>query len=158
MSIIVVVLSLFVACVLGATNITNCYITSYGFNDNSPPSDEIAYPTVKHGHAVETNGTYNDPCTFASDAQEFAPGTIIYVPALYKYYIMEDDCEECDSDWKKGKHHVDLWIGPDSLSDANSLYACEDRITQNSGEIIVDPPANLKVKTSKIYIDGVCNP
>jgi hypothetical protein len=51
---------------------------------------------------------YSDPCTFATDADEIAPGTIIYVPSVKKYYIMEDECVECDGDWNKAtpKYHI----------------------------------------------------
>jgi len=49
-------------------------VTGYGYNDNSPPSAQIAYP-VKHKLATEGSGTYNDPITFASVKSEFAPGT-----------------------------------------------------------------------------------
>jgi len=145
---------LLVVSALASTTVNDVYITSYGYNDNGD-SSEIAYPNVKHGKAEETNGEYSNPSTFATSS-EFAPGTIIYVPKLKKYYIMEDECAECDSDWKKGKHHVDLFIGPDSKS-GDSLYDCEDAITESSGTIIVNPASNLAVDTTKIYTDGKCN-
>lgn len=111
---------------------------------------------MKHGKAEETNGEYSNPCTFASDSSEFAPGTIIYVNHLHKYYIMEDECEQCDTDWEDGKHHVDLWIGPNSESNSDSLYDCEDQISNGTGTIIVNPSSNLTVDTTKIYVNGKC--
>jgi len=137
------------------TTINNVLITSYGYDDNSPPSAEIAFPGL-HSEAEETNGEYSNPCTFASNSAEFPPGTIIYVPHVQKYYIMEDDCTECDEDWSNGKHHVDLWIGPDSSSNSNALYACEDAVTVNNGQVIKNPPSNLTVNTTKIFINGKC--
>jgi hypothetical protein len=137
------------------------YITSYGWNDNDDGSgsygnDIIAYPNVKHGHAYEGTGAYTDPSTFATDSGEFAPGTIIYVNHLQKYYIMEDGCVECSADWSNGKYHVDLWIGPNAVSDSTALYNCEGAITRSAGSIIVNPANNLPVKTQKIFVGGVC--
>src|ERR1700753_2793166 len=74
------------------------FITMYGWYDNTPPSDSISYPKL-HKTAGGT-GTYADPITYASDKAETPAGTKIYVPRLQKYFIMEDDCEECDADWK----------------------------------------------------------
>ncbi len=58
----------------------------------------------------------NDPITFAGVKEREAPGTIIYIAKLRKYFVMEDDCEECKHDWeKKQKYHIDLWQGPDTV-------------------------------------------
>src|SRR5262245_37696334 len=75
----------------------NVQVTSYGYNDNNDPLGNygtavIEYPQI-HDIATEDLGTYDQPVTFASDASEFAPGTIIYVPHLEKYFIMEDGCD-----------------------------------------------------------------
>ncbi|CAF1424684.1 unnamed protein product [Adineta ricciae] len=72
-------------------------VTSYGWNDNDPPSAEIAYPKsggypTKHNSATEGRGTYEDPITFATDERELDIGTMIYVPFLRKYFVMEDRC------------------------------------------------------------------
>ena len=67
-------------------------------DDNSPPGNAISYPTI-HSSAGGV-GTYADPITFATDKKEYPPGTILYVPFIEKYVIMEDDCVQCDSDWK----------------------------------------------------------
>jgi len=88
--------------------------TSYGYNDNDDGNygtAQIAYPQI-HSIATEDLGTYSQPVTFATDQNEFAPGTIIYVPHLEKYFIMEDGCVECTSDWNNRIYHVDLWMGP----------------------------------------------
>eukprot|EP00026_Physarum_polycephalum_P020104 Phypoly_transcript_22479.p1 GENE.Phypoly_transcript_22479~~Phypoly_transcript_22479.p1 ORF type:complete len:188 (+),score=36.94 Phypoly_transcript_22479:55-564(+) len=143
--------------------INNVLITSYGWNDNDDGSggygnDIIAFPDVKHGHAVETQGTYNDPCTFATNTKEIPKGTRIYVPHVQKYYILEDECAECDSDWSKGRYHVDLWIGPNKATEpAGPLYNCEGAITRDSATIIVNPDANQPVNTNKIFINGKCS-
>src|SRR5579859_7095294 len=81
----------------------NLLTTSYGYNDNDDGMGHygtavISYPQI-HSLATEDLGTYDQPVTFATDAGEFAPGTIVYVPFLQKYFIMEDGCVECTADW-----------------------------------------------------------
>lgn len=58
------------------------------------------------GKAVETSGLYSDPCTFAADPRFIAPGTIIYVPVLSKYYIMEDVCGGCTVEYSSGQKRI----------------------------------------------------
>eukprot|EP01113_Clastostelium_recurvatum_P003899 TRINITY_DN1171_c0_g1_i1.p1 TRINITY_DN1171_c0_g1~~TRINITY_DN1171_c0_g1_i1.p1 ORF type:complete len:170 (-),score=48.67 TRINITY_DN1171_c0_g1_i1:103-612(-) len=143
-----------------ATNVTMT-TTSYGYDDNSPPSAEIAfphsdgYPTL-HNLATETNGTYGNPITFATNKAEYKPGTIVYVVHLRKYFIMEDECGDCDADWKKGKHHIDLWMGPQHTSSSGALNDCEDKVTRDNAIVIVDPPNNLPVETTLMFQNNQC--
>jgi hypothetical protein len=131
------------------------YVTSYGYNDNSPPSADIAYPVI-HSKATEGKGTYSDPITFATDRSEISPGSIVYVPFLQKYFIMEDDCVECDSDWSSGHHyHIDLWMGPQHSSSASALYACEDKVTRNAS-VILSPSHTLTVDTTPLFKNNKC--
>eukprot|EP01088_Endostelium_zonatum_P013018 TRINITY_DN27365_c0_g1_i1.p1 TRINITY_DN27365_c0_g1~~TRINITY_DN27365_c0_g1_i1.p1 ORF type:complete len:183 (-),score=26.56 TRINITY_DN27365_c0_g1_i1:37-585(-) len=139
----------------------NMQVTSYGFNDNSPPSAQIAYPRnagypTLHNQATETSGTYNDPITFATSKAEIPIGTKIYIPFLSKYFIMEDDCTQCDSDWKSGRRHVDLWMGPQYSSNTNSLDNCEGYISKSSANVIVNPPSNLGVCQTKMFQNNQC--
>jgi len=86
----------------------NMYVTSYGYDDNSPPSDQIAYPKddgypTIHNFAFEGTGTYDDPNTMASYNPEIPIGSMVYVPMLRKYFVMEDLCGECEkklAGWK----------------------------------------------------------
>jgi len=135
--------------------------TSYGWNDNSPPSADIAFPKGSghptiHSVATEGNGSYADPITFATDQKEFAPGTYVYVVHLRKYFIMEDECDECDADWNKGKYHIDLWMGPDKASPEPALDNCEAKITRDKAVVIVNPDRNLPVEYTKLFINGEC--
>jgi len=139
----------------------NMYTTSYGWNDNSPPSADIAFPKsdgnpTLHNKATEGNGTYNDPITFATDQHEFKPGTRVYVPHLRKYFIMEDECVECDQDWKNHKYHIDLWMGPQKSQPEPALNDCEEKITRDSAPVIVNPTQNLTVDTTPLFSDGKC--
>ncbi|MFC0438942.1 hypothetical protein [Kutzneria buriramensis] len=123
------------------------YVTLYGALDNDPPgSAAIAYPQI-HSQAGGT-GTYSNPVTFATNKSELAPGTRVYYSYLKKYFIMEDDCAQCDSDWNSGKkRHIDLWAGNSTNS---GILACEDKLTR-SGSVIVNPASNLTVDTTPIF-------
>ncbi|WP_394840866.1 hypothetical protein LZC95_27795 [Pendulispora brunnea] len=121
-------------------------VTLYGAWDNTPPGANIAYPKI-HGKAGGT-GTFSDPVTFASNKDEFAPGSKVYYPFLKKYFIMEDDCTRCDTDWSNGKKwHIDLWAGN---STDPAIGDCERSLTR-SGEVILNPPSNEPVDTTPIF-------
>ena len=138
------------------------FITMYGWYDNTPPSDTISYPTL-HKVAGGT-GTYADPITYASDKAETPPGTKIYVPRVQKYFIMEDDCEECDADWKghgpdggPNMWHFDLWLGGKG-GNAISAIECEDALTNYNPDntpklesVIVNPPSSETVSSAPLF-------
>ncbi|HWL84833.1 MAG TPA: hypothetical protein VNO21_03480 [Polyangiaceae bacterium] len=123
------------------------WVTLYGALDNDPPgSADIAFPQI-HSQAGGT-GTFADPVTFATSKSELAPGTKVYYPFLKKYFIMEDDCAQCDSDWSSSKKwHIDLWAGNSTNS---AILDCEDALTQQ-GNVIVNPPNNEPVDTTPIF-------
>ena len=137
-----------------AATTDDIYVTLYGWNDNSPPGCDIAYPQL-HSCAGGA-GTYSDPATFATDRSELPPGTIVYFPPLDRYFIMEDDCTECDEDWTgqgpdggPDYRHIDLWAGGASGDNAKALYSCEDNWTSNGQvPVIVNPPSNEPVANS----------
>ncbi len=125
-------------------------ITFYGFPDNSPPGTIIAFPILHDG--AGGTGTVADPITFATDQREHKPGTRLYVPFLQKYFIMEDECAECDQDWSNGhKRHVDLWVNSDADSDPQAVINCEDTLTQSRGTYIVNPSRNMPVDTTPLF-------
>jgi 3D (Asp-Asp-Asp) domain-containing protein len=131
-------------------------VTFYGWEDNSPPGDAIAYaksdgfPTV-HDVAGGT-GTYSDPLTLATDVNELAIGTLVYLPFCQKYAVVEDDCVECDADWSSSmRRHVDVWMNSDGTESASALMACEDQWTQNAASVVVAPPLGLPVGTTPLF-------
>jgi hypothetical protein len=139
-----------------AEEVVSSYVTFYGFDDNDDGNpthlgtDVISRAAI-HGSAEEDLGTYESPGTLATDGNFLTPGTKVYVPALKRYYVMEDTCVECTEDWLQGKRHVDLYVsgaGPE-------LAACEDRLTMESTKIIIDPPPNLPVKSGSACNNGV---
>jgi hypothetical protein len=140
----------------------NFLVTLYGWPDNSPPGNAIAYPAnggynTIHNVASGT-GTYSDPITFATDQAELPIGTIVYYPYLHRYFIMEDDCVECDEDWSgqgpdggPGLYHIDLWIDGENAQSSNDVINCEDNLTQNSEQVIVNPPSDEAVDTTPLF-------
>lgn len=130
-------------------------VTFYGWADNSPPGAGIRYPKV-HPTAGGT-GTYDDPLTFATDAGEFAPGTILYLPYIEKYIVMEDSCTKCTSDWKAGVAHIDVWM-TSSDSFPSALLSCENAWTRDGVSVEIDPPRGRKVTVAPLFDPktGVC--
>jgi len=125
-------------------------VTLYGGKDNDPPgSSEIAYPKV-HRKAGGT-GTFADPITFATSKDELPIGTVVYYPYLKRYFVMEDQCVECEADWKKRVPHIDLWAG---ASTDSGIISCENSLTRDGQQpVVVNPPSNLPVVTTPLY-DG----
>jgi hypothetical protein len=133
-----------------ASTTYNMYVTLYGWPDNSPPGNDIAYPVIHDG--AGGTGTYSDPVTFATDKSELAAGTRVYYPYLKKYFVMEDDCAECDGDWNgSGYRHIDLWAGGSNAT-ASQVLACEDKLTQDGQvPVIVNPPSSETVSGTPIF-------
>jgi hypothetical protein len=137
------------------------FMTLYGWADNSPPGPVIAHPCL-HGSAGGT-GTYSDPVTFATDVNELGWCKIIYVPYMKRYFIHEDECAECDSNWNSFHlYRFDMWAGGDANSrkkpEKRALRACERAWTRANSvsdptnpTVIVDPPSNLPVTTAPIF-------
>jgi 3D (Asp-Asp-Asp) domain-containing protein len=106
----------------------------------------VAYPQIHDGLAGGT-GTFLDPITFAADPTIFAPGAMVYVPFLSRYFIMEDDCPGCT-----GATHLDLWMGG-TVSDA-ALTACANSLSGNHAPIIENPRYGYAVITTPPLWDG----
>ena len=134
-----------------AEKIASAYVTSYGYADNDPPGYAIAYPTLHKG--AGGRGTYADPITFASDRDDIAPGTRIYVPYLKKYFIMEDYCASAVENKNDGLW-VDVWAGGTANSDVQALNRAENAITRESAQIIIDPTADHPVDLTPIFEEG----
>lgn len=139
-----------------AASTKSMYVTFYGWPDNSPPGNAIAYPhsdypKAKHNSAGGS-GTYSNPITFASDTSELPVGTIVYVPYVQRYFIMEDDCAECDSDWSNShSYHIDLWVNGKGAP-SSDVINCEDDLTQNGDvSVIVNPASNLTVSSIPLF-------
>ncbi|HEV2376706.1 MAG TPA: hypothetical protein VGS19_31595 [Streptosporangiaceae bacterium] len=140
----------------------NMYVTFYGWFDNSPPGCATAYSGCAGGA-----GTFSNPITFATDKAELPVGTKIYVPQVEKYFVMGDDCTECDQDWTGqgpdgGPHyrHVDLWIGGKNGTEFDVIN-CEDALTQGTPTggplqtpVVVNPGSGLTVSSQPLFFGG----
>jgi hypothetical protein len=145
------------------TGTVQAFMTLYGYVDNSPPGTDIAHPCRPNQQGAEGIGTYADPITFATDVKELPWCEIIYVPYMERYFIHEDECSECDRDWKKFKRYrFDMWAGGDAASlqqpEKGALLQCEDTWTRgntikdpNNPTITLDPPSDLPVVTTPIF-------
>src|SRR5205085_874199 len=80
----------------GAGQTITMTVTGYGWPDNSPSGTAIAYPQVQQ--EAGGTGTYADPITFATDPNELAVGTVIYVRHVKRYFINQDFCGQCATD------------------------------------------------------------
>jgi hypothetical protein len=163
-------------------NDNSCAVESiHSCNDIAYPG----YGPQKHQVATEGKGTFDDPVTAAgadngcesAGGATLKPGTIIYNPEVHKYFIMEDSCLECTqecncqsgadgnppSGCRKDEFlHIDFWMGPNNTAqNASSLNSCEDNLTlgnpyQGPGEVIINPPGNLPVDTTPLYVSSSC--
>lgn len=138
-----------------ASTTRNYQVTFNGFQDNSPAGDAIAYPKSDgyptiHDVAGGT-GTFADPVTFASDQEELPIGAIVYYPALHRYLVNEDDCTQCDEDWTgQGLRHISVWIDGEN-GKPSRVTRCEDDLTQDSDQVITNPPGNEPVDTTPLF-------
>jgi hypothetical protein len=144
------------------TSTVTAFMTLYGYVDNSPPGTDIAHPCSSRQGAGGT-GTYADPITFATDVSELPWCQIIYVPYMERYFIHEDECSQCDHDWKKFHlYRFDMWAGGDAASlhqpERGALLRCERTWTRGNSikdpdnpTITIDPPSDLPVVTTPIF-------
>ncbi|MEQ1771272.1 MAG: hypothetical protein ABL879_15690 [Devosia sp.] len=141
------------------------YLTAYTYWDNTPPgSAEISHPVV-HKRAGG-RGTYDDPVTLATghslatgkDVLDYAPGTILYVPDLAHYFVVEDTCGDSPVP-ERGPCHLnidepgvpqlDMWIGGARGTQLRA-DACAQQITLIY-DVIADPKPDYPVRAGEIY-------
>jgi hypothetical protein len=80
------------------------------------------------------------------DTLDYPQGTKFYVPALRKYFIVEDTCGDgslpqngpCHTGYQ-GKVWLDLWVGGTTATKAATL-SCEDQITDF--HLVIENPAS----------------
>lgn len=142
--------------------VKNIYLTFYAYDDNDDGNgnygNAIISDPVIHTKATEDLGTYDKPSTFATDYKIATPGSIIYVPKLRKYYIMEDTCVECTDDVQKGLMRIDLYIGGNTALQGNSVADCESMMTSSpySDTVVFNPSSNWPVSLPLLFSNGMC--
>jgi hypothetical protein len=130
----------------GASRVVPHQVTFYGWPDNG--GADIAFPKV-HAKAGGA-GTYADPITFATDPDEWPPGTILYLPFLKRYIVMEDSCASCTTDWAARKYHLHVWVNSDDRVPMQ-VTACEMSLMRASVDVEVNPPADRPVATTPLF-------
>jgi hypothetical protein len=158
-------------------------MTFYGYFDNSPPGTAIAHPVLHSGAGGV--GTFADPISFAVAPEvqkSVPPGTIMYIPSLQKYFIMEDDCTDsgpggvavqgqgCDGELLSGKNEFDLWIDGDPKTTAKdnpgagtkntdkNMTSCEDKLTASKVTVIMNATEGQPVDSTPMLNNGTCSP
>jgi 3D (Asp-Asp-Asp) domain-containing protein len=141
--------------------LTDQFITFYGFNDNDPAGRAIAYPNTRNSTTIHRQaggiGTYNDPITFASDPTEWPIGTRVYLPYLQKYFIMEDYCAGCVENWSSGRNHIDLWMESNG-NFSSELIKCQYSWTRATEVTEINPPPGRTVNPAPLFdsTNGSC--
>ncbi len=145
--------------------IISAYITGYGWPDNTPAGGAISNGVI-HSSAGGT-GSYSDPITLAVghsilngvDILDYPAGTKFYIPALRRYFIVEDTCGGGDSPQNgpchtgyQGNVWLDAWIGGQNQN-SSSVLACEDTIT-GIHTVIKNPASNYVVVSGSILNTG----
>lgn len=149
-------------------------VTFYGYPDNDDGSGNFGTKIIAHtlqweGQSRHTNsqgdpiaggvGTFADPITLAaSEGNSLLPaGTLVYVTGLRKYFLVEDICGNCTSNW------IDIWMESDATSNENAVLQCESNWTGDVNqlkEIRINPPSGLVVDTTPFFdmTRNQCNP
>lgn len=127
--------------------------TFYGYPDNSPPGAGIAYTQCGRSQAGGT-GTYDDPLTMATASGELKVCEVVYAPYLKKYLRYEDECAQCNTDWKNGgKWHIDTWTGSSTENGGQKQIDCEDSLTPDAAQSIIrNPSRDLPVDSKHIHL------
>jgi hypothetical protein len=123
-------------------------MTFYGWPDNDPPGNSVAYNCGGRNNAAAGNGTYTNPLTMAAAVGIFSVCEIVYSPYLEKYLRLEDTCQDCVGNW------TDVWLGSFTSDGGDALSACEDTLTGDDTPIhlvIRSPPDNLQVNGKNLY-------
>ena len=106
------------------------WLTAYTWHDNDPPgSAAIANPGVRKPDTSSAGGTgtYDDPLTLAVGRGGWEPGTLVYLPSITRYAIVEDLCGSCAAG-HNGLTWIDVWIDGSTTSD-DASKACAEALT-----------------------------
>jgi hypothetical protein len=137
----------------GNQNIVTAYITGYSADEGS--TTDIAFPNSHDSHKPHGihkhtggNGTCENPISAAvppKNLKQFPPGTVFYIQAFKKYFIVEDQCGEVGGscDQEDDRYHFDLWTASN---------ACSEAITKNY-RVIVNPRGDHMVAIGPLACD-----
>ncbi len=108
--------------------------------------------------SAEGTGTRNNPATFAASKNAYTPGTVIWVPTVHKYFVMREDCANCDSLWNNGHQFaVELSVGNAGANNTFSQQNCAAALSREVGSmsspmpIKLHPPHNEPVSAQPLF-------
>lgn len=154
-----------------AQETTTAYVTGYTWWDNTPTGAAISYPT-RHATAGGT-GTYEDPVTLAVghsrasgvDVPDFVPGRMFYLPALRRYFLVEDTCGDgptpenlpCHTGVPAGTAFwVDAWVDGSTVP-AAAAGQCAAAVT-GAHAVLLDPSPGYAVTAGPLATTAGCTP
>jgi hypothetical protein len=150
------------------------FVTAYSWHDNTPEGSPVISHPVLHKTAGGT-GTYEDPVTAAvghsretgQDVLDVPAGTRIYLPALRRYFIVEDTCGDGPAP-EDGPCHtgaeaygdaslwIDVWIGGDGER-ASFVHRCAADVT-GVQKAVLNPAADYAVASGVgVLHHGTCD-
>lgn len=115
-------------------------MTFYGYPDNcdptgcysSPEGNYVAYDCQNpngqsRGYKAGGDGTWNNPLSIAGELDQCS---IIYIPYLRKYGIIDDRCYGC------GTAHIDIWVESQCDDDFDNVCKCEFSLTPDQKQCV----------------------
>jgi hypothetical protein len=139
----------------GDGSVETAEVSFYGWSDNTPPGNTIAYPMSCYPTLHDTaggTGTYADPVTMATTGSEIPIGSFVYVPYLKRYVVMEDFSMQCDMEWTTSrKWHIVVWMNSNGGEMPPALMACETQWAEAAATIVINPPNGLEVDTTPLF-------
>ncbi len=154
--------------------VPKAFITAYTWFDNTPPGSTTISDPIRHSSAGGT-GTYEDPITIAvghskktgKSVLDYPAGTIIYLPDVRRYFVVEDTCGDgptpelgpCHSgasDNGGATVWIDMWIGGEGESE-DFVNNCTAKVTGVRAAVF-NPQNNYQVASGHGVIhDGICD-
>lgn len=153
------------------TIVTSASTTAYAFREKTPAGGQ-----GRPNGAGGATGTYSDPITVTAGNAKAAAhtgldvkaGTLIYLPDVRRYFIVDDSCGEgtgphgspCrqgdDADDATSTIWIDMWLGGRSIS-AEEADNCAARVTKVQAAVL-NPASNYAVAPGAGVIhDGICD-
>jgi hypothetical protein len=153
------------------TIVTIASTTAYALREKTPAGGQ-----GRPNGAGGATGTYSDPITVTAGNAKAAAhtgldvkaGTLIYLPDVRRYFIVDDSCGEgtgpqgspCrqgdDADDATSTIWIDMWLGGRSMS-AEEADNCAARVTEVQAAVL-NPASNYAVAPGTGVIhDGICD-
>jgi hypothetical protein len=154
------------------------YVTGYTWFDNTPRGSALISHPERHRTAGGV-GSFDDPVTVAvghqlvdgRDVLDLPAGTLLYLPHLQRYGIVEDTCGDGPRPQDVACHDLgrapkgarlwlDVYVGGSADEDAGAAAECARQITDSGGralrEIVVNPGPDRRVTPGPIFVGGKC--